>query len=103
MSDKWQMPVELGTLGIHRYVHLECQDQFLEDVARSGHVPESGRSKRWAPSELIGLFPEIVSCDHCGKTFLDTDSAYVSFWITTRTELARVARANGPKPWGKFW
>jgi hypothetical protein len=103
MPAKWQLPVELGTLGINRYVHRECQNAFLEEVARSGQVPEEGRSKEWNPSELIGLFSDIVSCDQCGRTFAATDSGYVSFWITTREELKRIARGNDPRPWWKFW
>ena len=103
MAKRWQLPVELGTLGINRYVHLECQDAFLEEVARSGKVTEEGRSRRWEPSELIGQFRDIVSCDHCGRTFATTDAGYVSFWVTTRKEIERIARGTNPKPWWKFW
>lgn len=103
MAPKWQLPVELGTLGINRYVHAECEEAFLEAIAAGGKVPEPGRSKSWSPSEVLDLFPDITNCDHCGVRFLATDSGYRSFWVTTHKELRRIARGNRPSPWWKFW
>lgn len=103
MATKWQMPVELGTLGINQYVHVECEPAFLAGVAADGNLPEPGRSKSWKPPELLGQFPDIVSCDHCGVGFAATDSGYTSFWVTTQEELDRTARGKRPSPWWKFW
>ena len=103
MTPKWQMPVELGTIGINRYVHLECEAAFLAAVTDEGKLPEPGRSRAWTPEELLGQFAEIVSCDSCGARFSPGDSGYKSFWITTQKELDRIARGNRPSPWWKFW
>src|SRR6266496_4912029 len=96
-------PVELGTLGINRYVHRECNDAFLQTVSSIGKVIEPGRSNTWKPHDLIGQFADIVSCDHCGRTFEKSDSEYVSHWVTKQKELDRIARGNRPKPWWRFW
>src|SRR5207248_10214327 len=90
-DSEWQLPPELGTLGIARFVHRECEPAFKRAIAKSGKVIEAGRSKAWSPNELIGKFPDINRCDQCGKQFEVSDSGYVAHWVTTGGELRRIA------------
>lgn len=81
----------LGTLGIARYVHVECESEFLQSLPAHGKVIESARTRSWTPDQLIGQFADITHCDWCGREFVATDSQYCSFWVTTQEELDRQA------------
>ena len=100
----WQLPSALGTLGIARFVHRECEPAFKRAIASSGKVIEAGRSKAWSPNELIGKFPDINRCDQCGKQFEVSDSGYVAHWVTTGAELRRIAsmRDLDSIPWNRI-
>ena len=97
----WMPTVELGAIGIAQYLHRECEPAFLKNLPVSDRLVESGRSRIWKPPELIGRFSDIYQCDQCHHRFEATDSEYVSHWVTTRAELARIAR--GSAPWWRLW
>lgn len=81
----------LGTLGIAQYVHVECENEFLQSLPSRGKVIEPARTRNWTPDQLIGQFADITQCDWCGRKFDVTDSQYRSFWVTTQEELDRQA------------
>ena len=91
---------KIGTCGIARYVHRECKEKFLQSLPATGKVIEPARTKSWQPTELIGRYSDIDRCDFCGTEFKETDSKYLSFWVTTKEEIDQV---HPKQSWWKFW
>lgn len=93
---------QIGTIGIARYVHKECQNGFLKSLDHLSECVDPARTKSWIPSELIGVYTDIDCCDFCGVEFKESDTEYISFWVTTPDQLyGRDSVAT--KPWWKFW
>jgi hypothetical protein len=44
-------------------------------------------TEQWSPADLIGRFPDVTHCDHCGREFLPTDDGYVAYWVTSQEDL----------------
>src|SRR5262245_404188 len=72
--------------GIRMYVHDACAGPYRERLAEDRTVFEP-HTERWAPADLIGRFPDVTRCDHCGGEFVRTDDGYVAYWVVSRDEL----------------
>lgn len=94
---------QFGTAGINIYVHLNCQDAALDRIRREGKTVQPDREAYWKSGDLIGRYPDIISCDQCGTLFRDSDDGYKSFWVTTQVELSTWMRISGKKKWWQFW
>lgn len=96
---------QIGTIGIAQYVHLECEKEFLKSLVPTGKTIDPSRSISWKPRDLIGQYTDITHCDYCGSEFVETDSEYRSFWVTTQDQLNLISE-NAPqkkKPRWKLW
>lgn len=86
-----ELQKQIGTCGMAYYVHRDCKDRFLHSLPTARKMIEPTRTKSWQPTELIAKYPDIDRCDFCGTEFKETDSEYLSFWVT---EVAHVCLNN---------
>ena len=72
--------------GINGYVHRHCASTFLERISDHGDAPFPPYHEV-SPAELIGKFPDVTQCDHCGAEFQPTDEPYNVYWIVSQRDL----------------
>src|SRR5262249_45123576 len=72
--------------GIRMYVHRACAGAYLEQLPAQGRGVFEPHTEEWSPAELIGRFPDVACCDHCGREFQPADEGYLAYWIASQEE-----------------
>jgi hypothetical protein len=80
--------------GIRMYVHRTCAGAYLERLPAQGQGVFEPHTEEWPPADLIGRFPDVTRCDHCGRAFLPADEGYIAYWVAPQEELRLLAEVQ---------
>lgn len=87
-----------GPATINYYAHVHCGKQLRELVAKRKDKLVLAKTKSWLPSDLIGKFSDIHSCDVCNEQFLSTDQGCLSFCYMSSDEYRIYKQIESTKP-----
>jgi hypothetical protein len=86
--------------GIRKYVHRHCAGPFLEQLPARGETTFAPHTEEWSPADLIGRFPDVTHCDHCGREFQPADDGYTAYWVVSQEEFRLWEEVQREKPPG---
>jgi hypothetical protein len=80
--------------GIYMYVHRACADPYLAHLRTDNRGVFEPRTQDWSSADLIGRYPDITHCDHCGSEFQPNDDRYTAYWVVPLEDLRLFASGD---------